>query len=579
MTGHERRDYTLPVEVRSSGEQNITIRGYAYVFNRLSADLGGFRERIDPGAGRAALERNDIVATFNHDFSSPLARTGNGLRVGEDETGGWYEIDLPNTSTGRDVAELVTRGIVRGSSFMFTLDDYDADQEITRDDATGELIRTLKRINVKELGPVTNPAYPDTSVARRSFPSEITSAERTTAIVGGNLSGSAQDVVEERKHVEHQLQSAADAGETRAEALLLQVLERLDDRVAEREAEARAMEVRDQVLGLLDEYNVRTRPTPGADDNATLRALAEGQSIEFRAEARAHMGIKVDSTNKQEGKATPRETLYTRLTAMIAERSTVMVNGADSLTTTSREKMIFPRVVPTRPTQKTAEGSPLPEVYVSTNTAVNDPERYGYVSHVTAELVTDDAVDLIGFLVADAGPNLADQMGRDFIAALLDPATGIVPEMRTAPANLPKDSALTDAIIDTFYSLPSFSADRAVWMMGRKTIARVRKLKADDGHYLLKSATDGAALTLMGRPVVRDPGFGDTNEGKIALSDLTGFRVRFAGGLRVARSTDVKFVEDQVSYKFVQWAAGTLVDTTGSALLTLPSGTVPANAS
>src|SRR5262245_51420470 len=132
----ERRDFARPVELRTNGD-TTTIRGYAYVFNALSHDLGGFRERIDPGAGLESLRSADIVATFNHDPDKPLGRTGNGLRVGEDDTGGWYEIDLPDTSAGRDVAELVTRGILRGSSFSFTLDDHQADQQFTRDEATG----------------------------------------------------------------------------------------------------------------------------------------------------------------------------------------------------------------------------------------------------------------------------------------------------------------------------------------------------------------------------------------------------------------------------------------------------------
>ena len=49
----ERRDYNLEgLEVRETEEGAKTIRGLALPFNRNSADLGGFIERIEPGPSR-----------------------------------------------------------------------------------------------------------------------------------------------------------------------------------------------------------------------------------------------------------------------------------------------------------------------------------------------------------------------------------------------------------------------------------------------------------------------------------------------------------------------------------------------
>ncbi|MEV6908089.1 phage major capsid protein [Amycolatopsis sp. NPDC051071] len=575
----ERRDYARTVELRTEDE-TTTIRGYAYVFGALSHDLGGFRERIERGAGRESMARNEMLATFNHNADAPLARTGAGLRVGEDDTGGWYEIDLPDTSTARDVAELIRRGVLRGSSFTFSLPDARSDQEWT-DTPDGEVIRTLRRINVVELGPVLTPAYPDTTAAlralheARSATASDTRPATAAATPKGNptLTTELQETAEERARAEHALNAADADGATDTSARILELLDRLDTRFAEAFTNAKNAEAREQTAQRTEEARslavallAQGAPQPQATDNrekdsTTLRSLNVGDAAEFRAV----MGVGVDAANKQAGKATPSETLYTQLIEIIAERSNVIVGGARSVTTSTGEKLTFPRVTPKRPETKPTEAQALPENYPSTDTVSNTPEKYGYVTHLSAELVQDDVVDLVGFLAADAGPNLADQMGRDFLAALL---AGI--SIKETPAKLTKEADAADFVIDLFYELPTAAANRASWLMGRKTIARLRKLKDNTGQYLLKSVADGTALTLMGRPVLRDAGF-DNDNTKVVLSDLSGFITRFAGPLRVARSTEAKFVEDLVSFKFVQRAGGSLLDATGSALLTLPA--------
>ncbi|OKH99990.1 hypothetical protein A6A06_23510 [Streptomyces sp. CB02923] len=158
----ETRSLSRPAEFRSEGDA-VTMRGYAYRFNELSHDLGGFRERVIPGAGADALRGNDVLATFNHDMNNVLGRASSGtLRTGEDGEGGWYEIDLPNTTVGRDLAELLRRGDVRGSSFTFRVNDGGQRVHDELDEETGLPVREITSMDVLELGPVLTPAYPTT---------------------------------------------------------------------------------------------------------------------------------------------------------------------------------------------------------------------------------------------------------------------------------------------------------------------------------------------------------------------------------------------------------------------------------
>jgi Escherichia/Staphylococcus phage prohead protease len=147
-------------ELRAEGEGH-TITGYAAVFNSLSQVLWGFREMIAPGAFADSLS-DDVRALWNHDTAIVLGRTKSGtLRLHEDETGLRIEIDPPESAAA--YLESIARGDVDQMSFGFNTleDDWNEDDE-------GQVIRTLRKVKLFEVSPVTFPAYTATSVGVRS---------------------------------------------------------------------------------------------------------------------------------------------------------------------------------------------------------------------------------------------------------------------------------------------------------------------------------------------------------------------------------------------------------------------------
>lgn len=163
-----------PVTVRAEGDAK-TLTGYAAVFNRETVIGDFFRETIEPGAFRATLS-TDVRGLFNHDPNQVLGRTASGsMTLTEDETGLRYAITPPDTTLGRDVLALVARGDVTGSSFGFTVkrDSW------TRPAKAGELpLRTIHEIDwLRDVGPVTFPAYTETSVQARDAASAATTPE------------------------------------------------------------------------------------------------------------------------------------------------------------------------------------------------------------------------------------------------------------------------------------------------------------------------------------------------------------------------------------------------------------------
>lgn len=159
---HERRAFGSHELRAEEGDEGKILTGYAAVFNVLSVDLGGFREKIKPGAFKGSLA-DDVRALWSHNDEIVLGRTKAGtLELAEDEVGLRFKLKLPNTTAGRDAFESVSRGDVTGVSFGF---------DTVRDEwAQGEPpIRTLVEARLWEISPTCFPAYPQTDVAVRSL--------------------------------------------------------------------------------------------------------------------------------------------------------------------------------------------------------------------------------------------------------------------------------------------------------------------------------------------------------------------------------------------------------------------------
>ncbi len=165
MNDLERRALSA-VELRAEPGDGAmpAIVGHAAVFDALSEDLGGFRERIAPGAFAATIAEDDIRALSNHDRGQVLGRNRAGtLALNEDETGLAVRIEPPDTTFARDLIVSIERGDITGASIGFrTLTD-----EWNLED--GEPVRTVKAVRLFDVSPVTFPAYPQTDVALRAL--------------------------------------------------------------------------------------------------------------------------------------------------------------------------------------------------------------------------------------------------------------------------------------------------------------------------------------------------------------------------------------------------------------------------
>jgi HK97 family phage prohead protease len=162
----EIRTFPFEMEIRKNkDDEQCRMVGHAAIFNS-PIDLGwGIREQIAPGAFTDSIGRDDVRALFNHDPNFVLGRNRAGtLSLKEDDRGLAVIIDPPDTQFARDLIISMERGDITQMSFAFITEKeswtYGKDDE--------EDLRTIEKVQLWDVSPVTYPAYADTDIAIKS---------------------------------------------------------------------------------------------------------------------------------------------------------------------------------------------------------------------------------------------------------------------------------------------------------------------------------------------------------------------------------------------------------------------------
>lgn len=158
VTGYAYRSPDAEVRAAAGPDGTITIEGYAVVWNRYSANLGGYVEQFQQGAFADSLANDDQIGSYNHDYSAILGRrSADSLVLTQDSIGLRYSIT--GAATDPDVvrtAEKIRAGNVVGSSFTFR---SAPDGETWSYTTEGFPLVTVTRAALFEVAPVVWPAY------------------------------------------------------------------------------------------------------------------------------------------------------------------------------------------------------------------------------------------------------------------------------------------------------------------------------------------------------------------------------------------------------------------------------------
>jgi HK97 family phage prohead protease len=163
-------------ETRAS-DDGFTLEGYGAVFNsptEINSWEGNFEERIAPGAFAKTLQERKPVVQFDHGHdiatgSVPIAAIED---IREDKRGLFVRARMFDNPRVEPIRQAIAGGAIDGMSFRF---------RVTREewDDSGPLpVRTIKELDLFELGPVVFPAYESTSVGVRSLLADLDETQR-----------------------------------------------------------------------------------------------------------------------------------------------------------------------------------------------------------------------------------------------------------------------------------------------------------------------------------------------------------------------------------------------------------------
>ena len=241
-----------------------------------------------------------------------------------------------------------------------------------------------------------------------------------------------------------------------------------------------------------------------------------------------------------------------------------MLDVGNRINTTSGEDITIPTLTAYSAATLKAAGSAIAESEPTYSSITLGAYKYGLLIPVSNELIADAGFDISSHLANQAGNGL----GYAVNAALTtgtgsDQPNGVVTAAGsgTVGGTGVSGAFTADNLIDLQYTLDG-AARRlpgVAYMAAGATIGAMRKLKDDAGNYLYQ-VNVGQPDSFAGYSVIENPGMAAvaTSAKSVLFGHMPSYKVRVAGGVQVATSTDYAFNTDSTVYRVLMRVDGDL---------------------
>lgn len=159
----------------------------------------------------------------------------------------------------------------------------------------------------------------------------------------------------------------------------------------------------------------------------------------------------------------------------------------------------------------------------------------GALTKVSKSLINNSQFNIVDFVVNAMAEAIARWIEKELLNGTQDKIAGLSTVTQTVTAA--SSTAITaDELIDLQEAIPDAYQGPAIWIMNKKTRTAIRKLKDNDGNYILnKDATARWGYTLFGKDVYTSDNMPEMAAGKTAIyyGDMSGLAVKVAENMSI----------------------------------------------
>jgi len=159
----------------------------------------------------------------------------------------------------------------------------------------------------------------------------------------------------------------------------------------------------------------------------------------------------------------------------------------------------------------------------------------GVLTKVSKSLINNSQFAIVPFVINA----MAESIARWIEKELLNGTTGKIEGLSTVTQKITAASATAvtaDELIDLQETVPDAYQGPAIWIMNKATRTAIRKLKDNDGNYILnKDATAKWGYTLFGKDVYTSDNMPGMEAGKTAIyyGDMSGLAVKLSEEMNI----------------------------------------------
>ena len=158
----------------------------------------------------------------------------------------------------------------------------------------------------------------------------------------------------------------------------------------------------------------------------------------------------------------------------------------------------------------------------------------GALSKISKSLINNSQFAIVPFVVNEMAASISRWIEKELLNGTDEKIEGL---SKVKGLTAKSATAVTaDELIDVQEEIPDVFQANAIWIMNKKTRTAIRKLKDNDGNYILnKDATSRWGYTLFGKDVYTSENMPEMATGKRAIlyGDMSGLAVKISESMNI----------------------------------------------